>query len=97
VTHDIQEDGELSRTDFIDAASENTLRDNAEKVKVAREASAPQRYPDGNGGWIIQTANEAGEYPINDCVDCDDPIPHERLELGRIRCVPCQTLTEKRR
>lgn len=94
MNHEIQEDGEVSRTDILDAASENALRDNAEAVRFAREASAPQRIPDGRGGWIEQKPDAAGRYPIPECIDCDDPIPQGRLELGRVRCVECQTLIE---
>jgi RNA polymerase-binding transcription factor DksA len=96
MTHDIQEDGDMSRTDVIDAANEIALRDNAEAVAKAREASQPERIGDGNGGWIYQKPDANGQYPIEDCVDCGDPIPKLRLELGRIRCVGCQTAKERR-
>lgn len=29
------------------------------------------------------------------CVECDMPIPRARLDLGKIRCVPCQTTKER--
>lgn len=30
------------------------------------------------------------------CFDCGDDIPEERLEMGRVRCVPCQQVAEKK-
>lgn len=30
-------------------------------------------------------------------VECGDEIPLARLQLGKIRCVPCQTRREKKR
>lgn len=97
MTHDIQEDGDLSRTDDFDRASEIAMRDNAEAVKKARAAAEPERVSDGAGGWIYQRPNAAGEYPVEDCVDCEDPIPAARKALGRIRCVHCQSFKEKHR
>ncbi len=31
------------------------------------------------------------------CVECDTPIPQARLNLGKIRCVPCQSIKEQYR
>jgi len=31
------------------------------------------------------------------CVDCEIEIPRERLRLGRVRCVDCQSLAERQR
>lgn len=29
------------------------------------------------------------------CVECEDDIPPARLQLGKVRCVACQTLLER--
>lgn len=30
------------------------------------------------------------------CFDCGEDLPEERVEMGRVRCVPCQTVAEKK-
>lgn len=30
------------------------------------------------------------------CFDCGDDLPEERIEMGRVRCVPCQTAAERK-
>lgn len=30
------------------------------------------------------------------CVECEDEIPAERQALGRVRCISCQSLLEKK-
>lgn len=35
------------------------------------------------------------DFNGRDCFDCGDPLHPVRLGLGRVRCVPCQELTEK--
>lgn len=94
----MDEHEKLSMTDDIDRATGNTMRNNEESVRIARAASAPERVPDGEGGWIYQIPNEDGVYPILDCVGtaCGEPIPEGRMKLGRIRCIHCQSLKEKR-
>lgn len=98
----MEEHEKLSMTDDIDRATGNTMRNTDEFVKVARAASAPERISDGKGGWIYQTATEVDgvvTYPIPDCIEeiCGEPLPVGRMELGRIRCVSCQSLLEKKR
>lgn len=93
----IREDDELRSTDVIAQANEIAMRDTAGLVAVARAASAPEGVPDGKGGVTLQVKQEDGSYPVRECVACDDPLPLGRQELGRIRCVDCQTLKEKRR
>ncbi len=44
--------------------------------------SAPETHPDFNG---------------KDCVDCEELIPPARLALGKVRCVECQGILERRR
>lgn len=43
---------------------------------------APQSHPDFDG---------------KSCIKCGCEIPTSRLSMGRIRCVNCQTILEKRR
>jgi hypothetical protein len=96
----MDEFGDMSRTDDIDRGTEIAMRDTAEHVKRAREASQPERIPDGEGGWIYQRKDEAtGVFPIPDCVedDCGEPLPRLRMEMGRIRCVDCQSKREPKR
>jgi len=94
---DIQENDELSRTDPIAQGSEIAMRVADAGVRRVQAAVAPERIPDGNGGSVPQVADADGKYPQPDCIECEDPIPSVRLEMGRIRCVICQTLKEKRR
>ena len=56
--------------------------------------------PDGAGGWTYVDLTTPGVvFPIPDCVsdDCGIPIPRLRQEMGRIRCVDCQTRKESKR
>lgn len=53
----------------------------AQSLNAQRELIRPETHPDFDG--------EA-------CVDCGDDIPEERLKLGRVRCVYCQSALEKR-
>lgn len=74
-------------TDPLDQASAVTEDLVAGAVEARRRAAAPQQEP-----------NERGEYPHPYCVeeDCGVELPIERLKLGRVRCVDCQTRIEKR-
>lgn len=29
------------------------------------------------------------------CFDCGEDMPEERIEMGRVRCVPCQSKAER--
>jgi hypothetical protein len=91
---DIPENDGLNVGDVIDQGTELSMRENAYNVHRVRQECAPQRVADGRGGWIVQVKQADGSYPIPDCVDCEDPIPEPRLEMGRIRCTPCQSRKE---
>lgn len=73
--------------DPLDQASEATAEMVAGAVEARRLAAAPQQVP-----------NAEGIYPHTHCVeeDCGVELPLERLKLGRIRCVDCQEIIEKR-
>lgn len=30
------------------------------------------------------------------CFDCGEDVPEERIEMGRVRCVHCQSVAEKK-
>ena len=46
--------------------------------------SAPESHPDFDGAHCVEE-------------HCGEPIPKARLALGKVRCVSCQSLLEKRR
>lgn len=71
--------------DELDRAAAIADAINTEGVDKSREFMKPQQERDENGEW-----------PIKECVDCDDELPVERLNLARIRCVTCQEKLEKR-
>ena len=48
----------------------------------AAHNAAPERHPGFNGSR---------------CVECDDAIPAQRLAMGKVRCVSCQTHIETAR
>lgn len=55
-----------------------------------------------NNAGIAQAAFKVAPetHPLFDgetCIKCGDELPAARLALGRIRCVTCQTILEKRR
>lgn len=68
------------------SADENDMASDLEEVfrELAIEsiqANMVQRDPDFDG---------------SNCLDCTDPIPELRLKMGRIRCVDCQTVIERK-
>lgn len=42
-----------------------------------------------------QEQNPDGSWPVTECVECEVELPQLRIEMGRVRCVDCQTLKEK--
>lgn len=67
--------------DPADIGNDTAATCTAEAERRARGHSAPEFHPDFDG---------------KNCVDCDDAIHPARLKLGRVRCVECQQLLEKR-
>lgn len=94
---------DMNSADVLDQASGLTMRNNAAAERAIRSQVAPEQFPDGKGGFIVQKArpgadpDQAASYPIPDCVGCDDPIPLARLKMGRIRCTGCQARKENPR
>lgn len=96
-------DNDMNSADVLDQASGLTMRNNAAAEQAVRAQLAPEKFPDGKGGFIEQKVrpgadpDEVSSYPIPDCVGCDDPIPLLRLKMGRIRCTACQERKENPR
>ena len=51
-------------------------------VYQAAAKNAPEKHPDFDG---------------QHCVECDNEIPEQRLQMKKVRCVYCQTTLEKHR
>lgn len=71
--------------DEIDRANALAEIHNVKSVQAAMLAARPQQVP-----------NADGTYPTTKCKECDGEIPLERLKLGRVLCVSCQTDLEQR-
>lgn len=66
--------------DPLDEAAELVNTMTEGAIAAARQANAPETHPDFDG---------------ETCVDCGDDIPSERLAMGKVRCVRCQTARER--
>ena len=53
----------------------------ASALEKHKAKTTPEKHPDFNG---------------KNCIDCGDEIPEERLKMGKIRCVYCQEILEKK-
>lgn len=69
-------------TDFATQVEEVSRQAHIDEV---RRRMKPEQEPD-----------EHGNYPHPDCVECGNELPQARLKLGRILCVECQTVKERR-
>ena len=72
--------------DPLDQAGQVTQSHVDGQTEMASILSAPE-----------QVRGEDGLWPITECVDCDNEIEAGRLELGKVRCLRCQALLEKKR
>lgn len=68
--------------DLIDEANALASALTDRAIAAARRANAPEHHPDFDG---------------ETCVECGEEIPADRLALGKVRCVRCQTTIEHRR
>jgi len=68
-------------SDLVDEANALTEANTANLIELARRANAPETHPDFDG---------------ETCVDCGADIPPQRLALGKVRCVHCQSKKEAR-
>ncbi len=72
--------------DVLDTAANLTLASTATQVAHYSYLAAPE-----------QIQNEDGTWPVTECVSCGDEIEEGRLALGKVRCLRCQELLEKKR
>lgn len=75
--------------DPLDEAVVVTEQFTQDAVEEHARRAAPQQ---------VKIQNEKGEWewPQPTCVDCEEDIEPKRLEMGRIRCVACQTILEEK-
>jgi len=75
--------------DPVDVASDGELRNTEEHIRRQRMLAAPEQEQ--------QTDTYGGKYwPVTECLDCGDDIEPARLQMGKVRCVGCQTAKERR-
>lgn len=73
-----------TNTEVLDEADQASLFQMAETEQALaniRNKVAPESHPDFDG---------------SSCVDCGDDIHSDRLKLGKVRCVHCQTALEEK-
>jgi RNA polymerase-binding transcription factor DksA len=68
-------------TELMDQAQEEQERSNRAALERIQSKAAPETHPDFDG---------------KHCVECPTIIPIARRNLGKVRCVHCQTALEKR-
>ncbi len=66
----------------LEIAARNEQAAREEAEKAAHLAMVPETHP---------------FYDGKHCVGCGEPILKARREMGKVRCVPCQTFKERRR
>ena len=71
--------------DVLDIGARNTQALTDSTVALSSALAAPEQVQNADGSW-----------PITECVDCD-PDLGERAALGRVRCIRCQELLERKR
>ena len=74
--------GDGNGSDSLDKASEIQDTINNAGIAAAALRVAPEKHPDFDG---------------KHCVTCGEDMPPVRLAYGRIRCVHCQTILERRK
>lgn len=79
-SHDSEQYNMTDVYDDGDIASALEMGFVAHALERHKEKLAPESHPDFDG---------------EHCVDCDIVLPVLRLEMGKVRCVDCQTLLEK--
>ena len=76
----------LKHPDQLDNAAELEQLHTERSVAAARAKNRPE-----------QVKNEDGSWPHTECISCGEDIPEVRLNLGKVRCVTCQSLLERER
>lgn len=72
--------GIVREADEMDMASNMEIMFTESAIHAVQCLTAPQKHPDFDG---------------ENCLDCAEPIPTERLSMFKIRCVCCQTAVEE--
>lgn len=63
----------------------------AARAEEAQRAAAQQRAQDA------QRVETHPGFDGEHCVECEEAIPAQRLRMGKVRCVECQTILERGR
>lgn len=88
---------ETERTaDVLDVANQATAVAAAVAREEAKRRAAPESIREVDGSITTQGKDAEGKWKIPDCVICGEENAAGRMELGRIRCIACQTRLEKR-
>lgn len=82
--------------DVLDEAAALEAKTIESSQAAVRKLTAPQSYRDESGVLITQGKTASGGYRIVECVECGDDLVPERMELGRIYCVVCWSIKEKK-
>lgn len=87
---------EQEEDEFGTVGKEIDQLDNAARVEALARHEAVKNFrlrlkPEH---LVLPKDEETGLYPARECDDCGDWLEQHRLEAGRARCVPCQTLKE---
>lgn len=73
----------MKNPDVLDQAQEITDFMRERQVDVIRDRVKPEQHPDFDGRHCVEA-------------ECEVAIPDERLALGKVRCVECASLIEKK-
>lgn len=82
--------------DELDVASQAMAVAAAVAREEAKRRVMPESTREVDGSITTQGKDEQGKWKIPDCVICGEENAIGRMELGRIRCINCQTRIEKR-
>ncbi len=75
----------MKYSDPIDQAAQLSEMYTDIAVNAQRQKCVPQQVQDADGNW-----------PVTECADCGLDIEPGRIEMGRIRCLACQTTLESK-
>lgn len=71
--------------DEIDRAAQISSWATDEAIRRQQSLAKPEQVQLPDGSW-----------PVLECLDCGETIPEGRLKHGRVRCIDCQTIKEKK-
>jgi len=87
----------LDRTaDVLDLAEQANAIATACAVAQVQARTQPEKVRNDDGTMTTQGLLASGLWAVPECSVCFEDIPKARMELGRIRCIGCQTTLEKR-